>query len=121
MRGFVEAGAAELDTGAIDPFAHHFQRNFAWAHDCARFLIDLTFGFETAHHAARAVNGAVERVSRGFVFGAFENNARFTHGAADEAFLPREGGRGSFADDPVIFAAVRFAPCEVVMVVNLFD
>jgi len=32
----------------------------------------------------------------------------------------REGGRGAFADDPVVFAAVGFTPGEIVMVVNFF-
>jgi len=67
------------------------------------------------------MNRAVERVLRGFVFDAFEDDARFAHRSADKTLLARERGRSAFADDPVVFAAVRFAPGEIVMVVNFFD
>jgi len=35
-------------------------------------------------------------------------------------FWPGNAGVRTFADDPVVFAAVRFAPSEIVMVVNFF-
>src|SRR5215468_3876750 len=56
----------------------------------------------------------------GFVFDAFEDDTCFAHRSADKTFLSGERGSRAFANNPVVFAAMRFAPGKVVVVVNFF-
>src|SRR5262245_19557013 len=62
-----------------------------------------------AHHAARPVDGRVERVARVGALDALEDHGVVAHRAAHEPLLSRSGGRAALANNPVR-AAERLLP-----------
>ncbi len=70
------------------------------------------------HHAAGAVHRRVEASCRSIALDTGQDDGVVSHGAADEAALPRERRRGALAHDPEIAIAVALAPCIVVVVVH---
>src|SRR5690606_10213552 len=51
----------------------------------------------------------------------FENHRILAHRSSDESPLTGKSGRGAFANNPQLLAAMRFQPREVVIIVNLME
>ena len=121
VRGLIEAAAAQLHAERFHAFAHHGGRDQAGAQALAGAAVIFALGLHPPHHAARAMHGGIERIAGQIMFDAFDNDADVSHGPADESFLAGKGRRSALAHHPTFFALMRFAPGEVVVIVNFIQ
>src|SRR5688572_23700135 len=102
MRALVGAGPAQLHTLARDPLAHHLAADLPRLDDLLHppavlfHPTALAGRLGAAHHAARAVNSAVQRCPRLVTGHTLDDHADVAHRPADEAALPRPGRRCAF-------------------------
>src|SRR4051794_8649692 len=111
LRRLVRRAAAQLDALLAHPVLHG-----APVHQPRPVLLALRLA--AGHDAAGAVDGGVDERRR---VRALEDHAVVGHRRANEAALPREGGRAALSMHPALDAIDVLAPREVVRVVDRVD
>lgn len=87
MRRFIHAGATQLDISSGHFGVQHLTRDLASTLDLAGLAINDTRCITTTHHAACAVDGAIESQFRLLTFDTLKDDGRFCHGPTDKSLL----------------------------------